>query len=255
MPVSCSTSALAGAEGSVSFVPAGTTACLLDFTDFPAGEDITLSSVHDFRIGDSVTFTEEGAANIDSALTADTAYFVVATKEAAISVSLTNGGTPITLAGDGGVTGADTPGAANHIGIAISDYQSVCQVAAWTVDLSRDELDVTTLPCGSSVTGGKKYAPTKQFVPSYLDGSGTMTVFFTPDQSSLANRLMANSLLTTQDGAKVKLFVSNSSDLYVESEIVLMGFSTGVSPDEATQAEVNFRLTNVTKVFGTDTSV
>ncbi len=82
-----------------------------------------------------------------------------------------------------------------------------------------------------------------------------MTVFFTPDQSSLANRLMSNSLLTTQDGAKVKLFVSNSSDLYVESEIVLMGFSTGVSPDEATQAEVNFRLTNVTKVFGTDTSV
>jgi len=255
MPVACSTSALSGAEGSVSFVPAGTTFCLLDFTDFPAGSDITVPSTHDFRVGDSVTFTVEGAAKLDGTLTAGTPVFVVAAKESSISVAATAGGTALVMSGDGGDGSADTPGAANHISVAISEYQSVCQVAGWTVDLSRSELDVTTLPCGPSVAGGKKYAPTKQFVPSYLDGSGTMTVFFTPDQSSLANRLMSNSLLTTQDGAKVKLFVSNSSDLYVESEIVLMGFSTGVSPDEATQAEVNFRLTNVTKVFGTDTSV
>ena len=255
MPVACSTSALGGAEGSVSFVPAGTTFCLLDFTDFPAGSDITVPSTHDFRVGDSVTFTVEGAAKLDGNLTADTAVFVVGTKEDSISVAATAGGTPLVMAGDGGDGTADTPGAANHIGIALSDYQSVCQVASWTVDLSRDELEVTTLPCGDSVAGGKKYAPTKDFIPSYIDGSGSMTVFFTPEQASLANRLMSNSLLTTQDGAKVKLFVSNSSDLYVESDIVLMGFSTGVSPDEATQAEVNFRLTNVTKVFGTDTSV
>ena len=128
-------------------------------------------------------------------------------------------------------------------------------MASWTVDLSRDELDVTTLPCGDSVAGGKKYAPSKDFIPSYVDGSGTMTVFFTPDQAALANRLMSNSLLTTQDGARVKLYVSNSSNLYIESDIVLMGLSTGVSPDEATQAEINFRLTNITNVFGTDTSV
>ena len=255
MPVACSTSALSGAEGSVSFVPAGTTFCLLDFTDFPAGSDITVPSTHDFRVGDSVTFTVEGSASIDTGLTADTAVYVVGTKEGSISVAATLGGTPLVMAGDGGTGTADTPGAANHIAIALSDYQSICQVAAWTADLSRDELEVTTLSCGSSVAGGKKYAPTKSFIPSYIDGSGTMTVFFTPEQSSLANRLMSNSLLTTQDGAKVKLFVSNSSDLYIESDIVLMGFSTGVSPDEATQAEVNFRLTNVTNVFGTDTSV
>ena len=255
MPVACSTSALSGAEGSVSFVPAGTSSCLLDFTDFPAGTDISVPSTHDFRVGDSVTFTVEGAAVIDGSLTAGTPYFVIGTKADSISVSLTDGGVAISLAGDGGTGSADTPGASNHISIAISDYLSTCQVASWTCDLSRDEIDVTTLPCGPSVTGGRKYAPTKQFVPSYLDGSGSMTVFFTPDQSSLANRLMSNSLLTTQDGAKVKLYVSNSTDQYIESEIVLMGFSTGVSPDDATQAEVNFRLTNVTKVFGTDTSV
>ena len=255
MPIACSASALSGAEGSVSFIPAGTSFCLLDYTDFPAGTAITVPSNHDFRIGDSVTFTVEGSAKIDGSLTADTAYFVTATTESSISVAPTAGGTEVTLAGDGGTGSADTAGAANHIGISISDYQSVCQVAAWTVDLSRDELDVTTLPCGDSVVGGKKYAPSKDYIPSYVDGSGTMTVYFTPDQTGLANRLMSNSLLTTQDGAKVKLYVSNSSDLYIESDIVLMGFSSGVSPDEATQAEINFRLTNITKVFGTDTSV
>ena len=255
MPIACSTSALSGAEGSVSFVPAGTTYCLQDFTDFPAGDDITVPATSDYRIGDSVAFEVEGAAKLDTALTAATPYFVVAISAGAIQVSAASGGTVVTLNGDGGTGTADTAGAINHISIALSDYQSVCQVAAWSVDLTRDELEVTTLPCGGSVSGGKKYAPTKQFIPSYLDGSGSMTVFFTPEQASLANRLMSNSLLTTQDGAKVKLFVSNTSDLYVESEIVLLGFSTSVSPDEATQAEVNFRLTNVTKVFGTDTSV
>ena len=254
-PVACSTSALSGAEGSVSFVPAGTSACLRDFTDFPAGTAISVSSVHDFRVGDSVTFAVEGAAVIDGGLTADTPYFVVGLTGESISVSVADGGPAVTLQGDGGTGTADTPGTSNHISIAISDYLSTCQVASWTCDLSRDEIDVTTLPCGPSVAGGRKYAPTKQFVPSYLDGSGSMTVFFTPDQNSLSNRLMSNSLLTTQDGAKVKLYVSNSTDQYIESEIVLMGFSTGVSPDDATQAEVNFRLTNVTKVFGTDTSV
>ncbi len=255
MPISCSTSALAGSEGSVSFVPAGTAYCLSDFSDFPAGDSISVSTVHDYRVGDSVTFTIKGAASIDTALTAGTAYFVVAQTASTIKVSASSGGTAITLNGDGGTGSANTPGSANHIGINISDYQSVCQVASWSADLSREEIDVTTLPCGTSVSGGRKYAPSKDFVASYLDGSGSMTVFFTPEQTSLANRLMSNSLLTTQDGGKVKLFVSNSSNLYIESDIVLMGFSTGVSPDDATQAEINFRLTNITNVFGTDTSV
>lgn len=255
MPVSCSSSALGGSEGSVSFIPAGTSFCLLDYTDFPAGTVITVPSNHDYRVGDSVTFTVEGAAKLDGSLTADTAVFVVATTENSISVAATSGGTEITLVGDGGTGSGDTPGFENHIGIKISDFQSLCSVASWTCDLSRDELDVTTLPCGDSVAGGKKYAPSKDFIPSYVDGSGTMTVFFTPDQAALANRLMSNSLLTTQDGARVKLYVSNSSNLYIESDIVLMGLSTGVSPDEATQAEINFRLTNITNVFGTDTSV
>ena len=79
MPVACSTSALTGQEGSVYFKPAGTDFCLLDFTDFPAGADITVPTSHDFKVGDGVSFAEEGGASLDSALTTTDTYFVVAT--------------------------------------------------------------------------------------------------------------------------------------------------------------------------------
>ena len=35
MPVACGNTVLTGDSGSVSFTPAGTYVCLLDFTDFP----------------------------------------------------------------------------------------------------------------------------------------------------------------------------------------------------------------------------
>ena len=71
MPVACNTSALTGQEGSIFFKPAGTQFCLLDYTDFPAGNDITVPTDNDYRVGDAVKFTVEGSANIDSGLTAE----------------------------------------------------------------------------------------------------------------------------------------------------------------------------------------
>ena len=89
MPVSCSTSTLTGQEGSVYFQPAGTEFCLLDYTAFPAGSVITVPASNDYRVGDAIVFSEEGTANIDSALTAGTTYYVVARTTTTISVSAT----------------------------------------------------------------------------------------------------------------------------------------------------------------------
>ena len=196
---------------------------------------------------------------MDSALTAGQTYYVTSEGSGGINVAATAGGTPILLNGDGGTGGVDTPGAGNHINIAFADFAVLCQVGEWTAELTREELDVTTLPC-SLGGNGTKYAPTKSYIPSYIDASGTMTVYFTADQNSLANRLLGNSLLRTQDGASVKLYASTVSDgaggvddsasLYIESEIVILGFSTGVTPDDPTQAEMNFRLNNIKNIFG-----
>ena len=260
MPVSCSTSTLTGQEGSVYFQPAGTEFCLPDFTAFPAGSVIsTAPSKNDFRVGDAVVFSEEGTANIDSALTAGTTYYVVASTDTTFSVSATNGGTAITLNGDGGTGTADTPGAANHIAVDMAEYAVVCQVSEFSVEITREELDVTTLPC-SVANVGSKWAAFRTIQAGYASGTGTMTVYFNSDQNSLANRLLSNVLLRSQEGAAVKLYVNTVSDgaggvddansLYIEYEVNINSMSVSVNPDDPTSAELAFTVINPTNIFG-----
>ena len=260
MPVACSTSSLTGQEGSIFFQPAGTEFCLLDFTDFPAGTSITVPTANDYRVGDSVVFTEVGSANLDTALTAGTAVFVVARTDTTIQVSATAGGTAITLNGDGGTGSADsTDTAANHIRVDMADYQVVCQVREFSVEITREELDVTTLPC-STANLGSKYAAFRTVQAGYASGTGTMTVYFTAEQASLANRLLSNVLLKSQEGASVKLYVNTVSDgaggvddaesLFIESEISINSMSLGVNPDDPTSAELSFSIINPTNILG-----
>ena len=249
-PLSCSTTVLTGVDGSISFQPAGTEYCLLDNSDFPAGADITVPSDNDYRVGDPVTFTEEGTGSIDTALTAGTAYYVVKRTATSIQVSATDGGTAITLNGDGGTGAADTPGVANHIKIDYAEFAAVCQVKEFSIDLSREEIDTTSLSCGVGSSGSS--APFRTMQAGYASGSGTMSVQFTEDQTTLANRLLSNSMRKNQNGAEVRLFVNTVDDgtgkpdltksLYIQAPISIMGFSLSVTPEDVTVAELNFSL-------------
>jgi len=258
VPIACSTSALTGQEGLIQFQPAGTEFCLEDFADFPAGTSITVPAANDYRIGDKVVFAEEGTASLDSALTAGTEYFVVARTSTSIEVSATDGGTAITLNGDGGTGAANTAGAANHIGIDIAQYGTVCQVREFSVEISREELDVTTLPC--SVGASSKYASFRATQAGYASGTGSMTVYFNDDQTSLANRLLGNVLLKSQEGASVKLYVNavagvgnavdDASSLFISADISITSMSLSVNPDDATSAELSFSITNPRNILG-----
>ena len=271
MPVACNTSALTGQEGSIFFKPAGTKFCLLDYTDFPAGSDITVPAENDYRLGDAVAFYEEGTANLDSSLTASTsggtvtAYYIVAigTDNTTIQVSATSGGTAIALTGDGGTGSADTAGDANHIKIEPADFAVVCQVREFSVEISREELDVTTLPCDPCSSGGGKYASFRKTQSGYASGTGSMTVYFTDDQTSLANRLLANVMLRSQEGAQVKLYVntecsggavSDVDSIYIESGISITSMSLSVNPDDATSAELSFTINDPKHILTTDIS-
>ena len=268
MPVACNTSALTGQDGAVFFKPAGTQFCLLDYTDFPAGTSITVPSDNDYQLGDPVAFYEEGTANLDSGLTASTAqsvtaYYVVARTDTTISVSATTGGTAVTLQGDGGTGSADTPGAANHIKIQYADFGAICQVREFSVEISREELDVTTLPCDPCSTGGGKYAAFRKTQSGYASGTGSMTVYFTDDQTSLANRLLANVMLRSQEGAQVKLYVNtecsggavdDANSIYIESGISITSMSLSVTPDDATSAELSFTINDPKHILTTDIS-
>jgi len=270
MPVACNTSALTGQEGSIYFKPAGTKFCLLDFTDFPAGTDITVPADNDYRVGDSIAFYEEGTANLDGALTASTddtvtAYFIIAIGDDndTIQVSTTSGGTAVTLDGDGGTGTEDTAGDANHIKVQLADFAVVCQVREFSIEITREELDVTTLPCDPCSTSGGKYAAFRKTQSGYASGTGSMTVYFTDDQTSLANRLLANVMLRSQEGAEVKLYlntecsdgsVNDADSIYIESGISITSMSTSVTPDDATSAELSFTINNPKHILTTDIS-
>ena len=351
MPVSCSKSVLTGQDGSVWLKPAGTSICLRDNSDFPAGTEVTLPSCHGFMVGDQIEFVEESGGHLDSAITTAIAAvsgvsgpFVITGIETGSSPSFSfataaSPGTEITLAGDDGAettgvlttagmgaitagsggtdgtyenvklttsgsgvnaeativvsssevtsvtitkggsgystsdtisaasadigntsgfsqaitsvstTNADTPLPA-HINVRMTDFQVVCQVANFSLSLTRDEIETTSLACNIGGDAGC-LAPFKTKQSGYAEGSGTMEVNFTSEQATLANRLIGDSLKKDQDGASVRLFINTASgslpgevdlanSLYIEAPIVILGFSVDVSPEEAITAELNF---------------
>ena len=260
MPISCSSSALSGSTGSVYYQPAGTSFCLKDYTDFPAGSDITVPSDHDYRIGDPVVFTADGTAALDTGLSDGVTNYVVATTPTTIQIAATAGGTPLVLNGDGGTGTADTPGTGNHINVAYAEWGALATVGSWSLSIEREQIDVTTLPAG--VSGSSKYSPNRSFIPGFATYSGSMSLFFS-DNPGLGARLQSNIVLKSQAGAKVRLFNNTVSDggspaapdlaasSWVEGDITMTTLSFEVNSDDAQQGEVEFTLQNLKQLFTT----
>jgi hypothetical protein len=362
MAVTCSQAQLTGQNGLIMFKPAGTSFCLLDYTDFgPAGDtQIALpANQNDYRIADPVQFSLDGSAKLDTTFTPGTTYFVVARGPSFISLAASVGGAALAMTGDGGgvgtglasvapaagnlgagyangvytsvqlvqnanntargtvtvalgiptvtavttpgsgyVTGtntirlvggsdangnsitavtptqvfggtptlttrSDTPGA--HVNISYAKYAAVCQVGSFTINMTRQKIETTSIPC---VVGGaaSKYAPFRTYQPGFADGTGSMQIKFTDDSQSIANRVLSNSMLRSNDGAWVKLYLNAVGDeatdlpddgasLYIEAPISLEGFDTGLSSnaDTPTTATVNFSISGLPKhLFDTD---
>ena len=142
----------------------------------------------------------------------------------------------------------------------LCEFQTVCGVRDFSIDLSRDELDVTTLPCSISEACGKELASFRKTQAGFANATGTLTVYFTCDQESIQNKILQGSLQRTQGGASVRLFVCTKTDaagnidedasLFIEADIQLLGLSFSVNPDDPTSAEINFGVTDVKSAFG-----
>ena len=192
------------------------------------------------------------------------AYYVVdtgsTTGEPWIAVGTSSGGTAISMTGDGGTGTADNDLPA-HINIRLADWISVCGVNNFSLDISRDELDITTLPCqgDNAEAGCDRLAAFRSTQAGYATATGTMQVYFTCDQENIANRLLGSSLLKSQSGATVRLYVctqydngivDNDASLYVEAEISITGMSFSVNPDDPTSGELTFSVTKMISAFG-----
>ena len=142
----------------------------------------------------------------------------------------------------------------------LCDFQTVCGVRSFSIDLSRDELDVTTLPCSVSEACGKELASFRKTQAGFATATGTLEVYFTCDNESIQNKILQGSLQRTQGGATVRLYVCTKTDaqgeidvdssLFIEADIQLLGMSFSVNPDDPTTAEINFGVTHVTSAFG-----
>ena len=218
-------------------------------TDQLSADDATLGG------GGGSGFTIE----VDSVFSAGAGvrgYYVVATGTDWIEVSGTAGGTAITLNGDGGTGTAN----AGTIEIELCDFYAVCGVREFSLDISREELDVTTLPCFDNADDGcSKLANFRQTQSGFASATGTMTVYFTGDQENISNRLLGSAVLKDQTGARTKLYVSTRSDgsgvddsasLFVDAYINISGMSFSVNPDDPTSAELSFSVKKMVSAFG-----
>jgi len=142
----------------------------------------------------------------------------------------------------------------------LCEFQTVCGVRSFSIDLSRDELDVTTLPCSVSQTCGAELASFRKTQAGFATATGTLEVYFSCDQTSTANKLLTGSLQRTQGSASVRLYVctktnadgsiNETDSLFIEADIQLLGLSFSVNPDDPTTATINFGITEVRSAFG-----
>ena len=120
---------------------------------------------------------------------------------------------------------------------------------SFTLDLTREEIDTTVLPCAVNTTGSLASFRTMQ--AGFASGTGSMEIQFTDDQTNLANRLLGNSMRRNQDGAEVRLFINTvgstatpdlNDSLYIQAPISIMGFSLNVSPEDVISGSLSFSL-------------
>ena len=257
-PLSCSQTVLTGADGLVQFAPAGTDFCL-EASDFPAGTSILVPLGNQFQVGDPIGFIPKGTATLDTAMGVGNTVYATTV----ISVSGATGaigvedpqspGNALVLNGD-----AVTSGSVNHIEVLFGATLPVCSVQEWSLSLTKETTDVTTLPC-SVGTGGARVAPVRKQQGTFLNGEGSMSIMFTSDQTSMGQRLLGNSVLTDSK-VYAKMYVNavsggatidDQKSSYFEGSLNLLGFEITVNTSDAIVATVNYSLADTPKaLFG-----
>lgn len=245
------TTVLSGTSGALYYKPAGTTGTFGE-SDVNASTDvITLEPYLNFKVGDPVKFSVvnsqtggAGTGTLPAGITAGTTYYVIGytASTGALTVSATAGGASIAITDDG------TAVAPNEFQVAYADFAAVGQVRDWSFEISRSEIDVTTI----GQTPGQ-YAPFKTYIAGFADGSGSATVYMTDEDAALSNRMIEDVLQRKQVGCAFKLYtdrvmsggsVSDTASRSISMDAVLTSASLAIDPDNAQSVSVNFRPAN-----------
>ncbi len=242
------TTVLSGTSGALYYKPAGTTGSFGESNVTIGTETIVVQPFLNFKIGDPVKFSVinsqtggAGTGTLPAGLTAGTTYFVIAytPSTGALQVSATAGGSAVDLTDDG------TAVAPNEFQVAYADFAAVGQVRDWSFEISRAEIDVTTI----GQTPGQ-YVPFRSYISGFGDGTGTATVYMTNEDAALSNRMIEDVLQRQQTGAAFKLYtdrvfsggtLSDTMSRSIAFDAVLTSASLNINPDDAQSVTVNFR--------------
>ena len=249
------TTVLSGTSGALYYKPAGTTGGFGE-TGVNTGTDtITIEPYLNLKAGDPVVFsvvnTQTGGAGsgtLPAGIAAVTTYFVLTytASTGALTVSATLGGSILDITDDG------TAVAPNEFQVAYAAFAAVGQVRDWSFEITRSEIDVTTI---GSTPG--QYAPFRNFISGFGDGTGTATVYMTNEDAALSNRMVEDVLQRQQTGAAFKLYtdqvfvggtLNEAQSRSIAFDAVLTSASLNINPDDAQSVTVNFR-PSATPVF------
>ena len=238
---------LSGTSGALYYKPAGTTGTFIESNVSVADDEITIQAYLNLKVGDPVKFrvvnSQTGAAGsgtLPAPISSATTYYVLSYVAATgvLTVSTSAGGTILTITDDG------TIAAPNEFEVFYADYAAVGQVQNWSFEISRAEIDVTTI--GQAVG---QYAPFKAYIPGFADGNGSASVFVTNEDSALSNRMVEDVLQRNQVGAAFKLYTDKGSTEALSRSIamdaVLLSATLNINPDDAQMVEITFRPTGV----------
>ena len=237
---------LSGTSGALYYKPAGTTGTFSPSDVTIADETMAIQSYLNLKVGDPVKFQVvdsstggSGTGTLPAGLTAGTTYYVktYTASSGAMTVSATNGGSAVNL------TDVGTAAAPNEFEVYYNDYASVGQVQSWSFEVTRSEIDVTTI--GQTVG---QYAPFKTYISGFADGNGSASVYVTDEDAALSNRLVEDVLQRQQVGAAFRLYqdkqATEALSRSISMDAVLLSASFSVNPDDAQMVEVAFRPNN-----------
>lgn len=238
---------ITGTSGAFYYKPAGTVGTFGEAAVNETTNTITVETFYGFQVGDPVKFSVQNSAGasptgtLPAGLTAGTTYYVIAytASTGALQVSATDGGAAVDITDNGTAVGN------NYFQVAYADYESVGQVREWSFEITRTEIDVTTI--GQQAA---QFAPFRSYVAGFAEGTGSTTVYFTTDDENFANRMINDIIQRNQTGAFVKLYVdrvysagtvSETLSRSISMPIVLTSASLTVNPDDAIAVAINFR--------------
>lgn len=240
---------LSGISGAFYYKPAGTLATFGTADVTTVGALFNFGPNFNFQPGDPVQFVIRntqtgaiGAGTLPAGITASTTYYIIgynnSTGVATVSASATL--TPIVT-----LTTAGTLAAPNKFEVAYASFAVVAEVRDWSLEISRAEIDVTTI--GKTLG---QYVPFRSYISGFGDANGSANVYMTDEDQALANRMVQDVLLRKQVGASVKLYVERiesggtvdeTKSRSVQMDITLTSASLNVNPDDAQSVAINFR--------------